>query len=179
MYQITFHLKSLSPYIQNNPEGSIDEIKNKTAKTPIGKIIKDPMITGHKNDSGFYIPSKQIRGSMITAAQKIKLGKGSIQNILKACVFFETITNQMLRGGKPIQTPDFIYNEPIFKMGKKSDMVFNPRVAFNDWEVAVKINVLEDSIPKEKIDEVLNYAGLYVGIGSRRPEYGRFIIVRK
>ncbi len=177
MYQLKRKLKSVAPYIQNNPEAIIEGVRDKTATTQIGKKVHEPEKTGYKNDKGYFIPSKQIKGAMNGAGKKVKLGKASMFNFMKACVFFEGIENQMKRNGKPIQKYDFIYNEPILKPPPKSDMVFNPRVAFNDWETEISINVLEDSIPEEKIDEVLRYAGLYVGIGARHPEYGRFVVV--
>jgi hypothetical protein len=73
--------------------------------------------------------------------------------------------------------PDFIYNPPIFKPSKTGgEMVYNPRPAFNHFKVKIKIVVLEDSIPEEKVIECLVGAGLYKGIGSRHGEFGRFVI---
>ena len=177
MYTVEYKLKSLSPYIQNNPAAVIEDIKNRTTRTPVGKKEQDALKTGFKNEDGYFIPSKQFRGAMLMAGKKVKLGKGSIFNLLKACLFFDGQENVMARKGRPLKEPDFIYNDPILKPPPKSDMVFNPRVAFSGWETTIKVNILEDSIPEEKIHEVLAYAGLYVGVGSRRPEFGRFQVV--
>jgi hypothetical protein len=174
MYQARFHLKSVSPYIQNNPVSEIENVKAGSSKTRIGKAEMNSEKTGYKNDVGFYVPARQIKGMMVAAGKKVKLGKANISNFLKACVFCESQESQMLRKSKPIKEPDFIYNEPIIR--KDGQMVFNPRVAFKEWEADILLNVTEEAIPKAKILEVLTVGGLYIGIGARRPEYGRFMV---
>ena len=175
MYQRQYRLKSLCPYIQNNPVGVIEDIKGGSGKTRIGKTEMNPEKTGYKNENGFYIPARQIKGMMVRAGMKVKLGKANIANFIKACVFCENQEFQMDRKSKPIKEPDFIYNDPIIR--KDGQMVFNPRVAFREWGTEIILNVTEDAIPKGKILEVLTIGGLYVGIGARRPEYGRFMVI--
>jgi hypothetical protein len=177
MYQMKFNLKSVSPYIQNNPIESIETVKSSSGKTRIGKAKLNSEKTGYKNSKGFYIPARQIKGMMFQAGKKVKMGRGSIANFIKACVFCENLEYQMFMEGKIIKEPDFIYNDPIIK--KDGQMVFNPRVAFHEWEADIILNITDDAIPKEKILEVLAVGGLYVGLGSRRPEYGRFMVVEE
>jgi hypothetical protein len=174
MYQIKLRLKSVSPYIQNNPIGEIEDVKKGTGKTRIGKKEENVDKTGYKNEKGFYIPARQINGLKFRAGMKVKLGKSNIANFMKACIFCDSQEFQMTRNGKPIKEYDFIYNDPIIR--KDGQMVFNPRVTFRDWETEIVLNVTEDAIPKEKIIEVFTIGGLYVGIGARRPEYGRFVV---
>jgi len=174
MYQVTVTLEGVAPYIQNNPLAVVEDVKNSSGKTRIGRQAPDPALTGYKNKDGFYIPARQIKGMMVMAGRKVKLGKANISNFIKACVFCEEQEIPLLRGKKRIDEPDFIYNDPIIK--KTGEMVFNPRVAFKEWRADVVLNVIEEAIPKAKIQEVLEVGGLYTGIGARRPEYGRFII---
>ncbi len=174
MYQVKYRLKSVSPYIQNNPVGVIEDVKGGSGKTRIGKATVNADKTGYKNGTGFYIPGRQINGLKFRAGMKVKLGKTNIANFMKACVFCESQEFQMTRKGKPIKESDFIYNDPIIR--KDGQMVFNPRVAFKEWEAEIILNVTEEAIPKEKILEVLTIGGLYIGIGARRPEYGRFMV---
>jgi len=175
MYQVKYRLKSVAPYIQNNPADEVEDVKGGgTGKTRIGKKKENPDKTGYKNEIGFYVPARQINGLKFRAGMKVKLGKTNIANFTKACVFCESQEFQMMRKGKPIKECDFIYNDPIIR--KDGQMVFNPRVAFKEWEAIIVLNVTEDAIPKEKILEVLTIGGLYIGIGSRRPEYGRFMV---
>lgn len=174
MYQVKYRLTSLCPYIQNNPVGVIESVKDGSGKTRIGKQEMNPEKTGYKNDNGFYIPGRQIKGMMTWAGKKVKLGKANISSFIKSCVFCETQEFQMVRKGKGIKEPDFIYNDPIIR--KDGQMVFNPRVAFKEWETEIVLNVIDDQIPRAKVAEVLTVGGLYVGIGARRPEYGRFMV---
>jgi len=174
MYQVKYRLTSLSPYIQNNPIGIIEDVKGGSGKTRIGKAEANAEKTGYKNETGYYIPARQINGLKFRAGMKVKLGKANIANFMKACVFCDAQEIQMTRKGKPIKENDFVYNDPIIR--KDGQMVFNPRVAFKEWEAELTLNVTEDSIPKAKILEVLTIGGLYVGIGARRPEYGRFMV---
>ena len=174
MYQVKVRLTSLCPYIQNNPVAVIEDVKAGSGKTRIGKGEDNPEKTGYKNENGFYIPGRQIKGMMTWAGKKVKLGKVNISGFIKACVFCDTQENQMAKKGKPIKEADFIYNDPIIR--KDGQMVFNPRVAFREWEAEILLNVIDDQIPKAKIFEVLTVGGLYIGIGARRPEYGRFMV---
>jgi len=174
MYQVKIRLSSLCPYIQNNPVDVIEIVKAGSGKTRIGKAEETPEKTGYKNEIGFYIPGRQIKGMMTWAGRKVKLGKANISSFVKSCVFCETQEFQMIRAKKPIKELDFIYNDPIIR--KDGQMVFNPRVAFNEWESDIVLNVMDDKIPKAKIMEILTIGGLYVGIGARRPEYGRFMV---
>jgi hypothetical protein len=177
MYQVKYRLKSISPYIQNNPASEIEGVKTGSGKTRIGKKEMNPDKTGYKNEIGFYIPARQINGLKFRAGMKVKLGKTNIANFMKACVFCDRQEFQMTRKGKPIEQIeqyDFVYNDPIIR--KDGQMVFKPRVAFNEWEAEIILNVTEEAIPKEKILEVLIVGGLYIGIGARRPEYGRFMV---
>jgi hypothetical protein len=177
MYQMPRKAKSISPYIQNNPESTIPGVRDVSETTPMGKREKDPEKTGYENGKGYFIPQKQIWGCGREAAKKIKLRKSFMGKLYKAIVApIEPFQIIMMRDGKPIEIHDSIYNEPIFK--PDGTMVFNPRILFNDWEAKFTITVLEDSIPEEKIDEIFTYAGLYVGIGSRRPMYGRFMVLK-
>jgi hypothetical protein len=42
------------------------------------------------------------------------------------------------------------------------------------WKVSFTLAVMNDSIGEGQIREALDHAGLMVGVGSWRPQYGRF-----
>ena len=175
MYTLKFNLESVAPYIQNNPISTIPQIRSTNTKTPLGKRESDPLVTGYKNDEGYYIPQRQLWGAGREAAKKVKLRKTFMGKLYKAIIAnIEPLEVQLMRDGKPIQEPDSIYNDPIFK--QNGEMVFSPRVMFNNWSAGVTVTVLEESVPEEKIVEIFQLAGLYIGVGSRRPMYGRFLV---
>jgi hypothetical protein len=56
------------------------------------------------------------------------------------------------------------------------------RPKWTKWEVSFVLQVDEDSIAKEAIQQIIEYAGKYVGIGSFRPVnnglFGRFELTK-
>jgi hypothetical protein len=63
-------------------------------------------------------------------------------------------------------------------MTKGRMMVTRPR--FDKWTAQFTIILNDDGIPKEVINEILQQAGRYVGVGDWRPEkkgiFGKFIV---
>ena len=181
MYEINTKIKSVCPYIQNKPEEKewvVGPDGNWTIKNPpgtVGKKSVNPEDAGWKDEKGYFIPSGQIFGAMRERSGGIKLGKGkmTLKNLFISCVRIEPDKIYLNK-----KKPDRIYDKPCFKPTRSGgEMVFTPRPMFDSFEVKIKIVVLEDSIPKEAIMECLKNAGLYQGIGSRRPLYGRFMVV--
>ena len=66
--------------------------------------------------------------------------------------------------------------------GKGGNKVIIERPKFEDWEAEFVIRVDTSDISSEKLREVVEFAGNYVGIGSYRPskggKFGRFKIVK-
>ena len=174
MYQVKYHLKSVSPYIQNNPESKVDEIRDSSTPTRIGKQQDNFLKTGYKNDLGYYIPFRQIKGMMFKAGMKVKLGRANIAQFVRSSMFCDEHQIPMMNKGEVIKNYDFKYNDPVLK--KDGKMVFSPRVAFNSWEIIFTLNILMDSIPQAKVTEILVVGGYHFGLGSRRPDYGRFMV---
>jgi hypothetical protein len=52
----------------------------------------------------------------------------------------------------------------------------------NKWQIKFKLEIDNDTITRETIEDLLNYAGSYVGVGSFRPAnngmFGRFEVTR-
>ena len=44
------------------------------------------------------------------------------------------------------------------------------------WKIQATIAVLDDTLPVEALRNAIETAGLYVGVGSWRPEFGRFVL---
>jgi len=179
MYEIERTLESLCPYIQNRPQERKFIADPKTglwveaSEPTIKRQAVNPEDAGYHDENGYYIPSRQIWAAMRNSSGQIQLGKSKLNRLSK--FFIATIRVEPAKIYINKKKPDAIYNDPCFKESKKGgEMVYNPRPMFNSWKAKIKIIVLEDSIPEEKIDECLIYAGLYKGIGSRHPEYGRF-----
>ncbi len=179
MYEIERELESICPYIQNKPEEQeFITVNGKWVEKPKPTIkaqAVDPEEHGYHDENGWYIPSRQIWAAGRDSSGQIPLGKSKLNRLSK--FFIATIRIEPAKIYIGNGKPDRIYNDPIFKKTKQGgEKVYNPRPMFNSWKGKIKIIVLEDSIPEEKVDECFKYAGLFKGIGSRHPEYGRFII---
>lgn len=180
MYTIKKGIESVCPYIQNrSPE-------RKFVKTPEGKWTEwieptsrkkmvNPEDAGYHDENGYYIPARQIWASMRESSGQIQIGGSKLDRLsrfFKSCIRIQPDKIYINR-----REPDMIYNDPCFKESKKGgEMVYNPRPMFQSWNSEIEIIVLEDSISEDKVIECLVYAGLFKGIGARRPEYGRFIL---
>lgn len=181
MYEIERRLESVCPYIQNRPKEKefVLDKDGKWVEKPEATIKREsinPEDNGYHDENGWYIPTRQIWGAMRDSSGQIQLGKSKLNRLSKFFIATIRIEPAILYINK--KKPDSIYNAPILKDAKKGgEMVYNPRPMFNSWKGKIKIVVLEDSIPEEKVDECLKYAGLFKGIGSRAPEYGRFVVV--
>jgi len=58
------------------------------------------------------------------------------------------------------------------KSGKR---VWRTFPIFDEWKATLVIHILDDSIPEEIFEKVLNAFGLFIGIGRYRPENGGYL----
>lgn len=104
-------------------------------------------------------------------AGKVKEGRGNIASTLIATVFVD---------GDISLTPnhyDYIHAHPGKRPPKTGGACMIYRPAFRTgWTADFVLNVVDDRVTPDKIRLSLEEAGIRVGIGSWRPEFGRFII---
>lgn len=128
----------------------------------------------YKNNKGKFIqPSEMIEAAMTKAAVNFKMeGKKSYKDVINGGILVEPIEiihkNQKFvidaRWGKNPSTRGAIW-------------VVRPRI--DEWELDFTINLLQDErVSEEVLRQILEYAGLYVGIGAWRPKYGRFEVIK-
>lgn len=102
---------------------------------------------------------------------RIKLsGRQNLYPFIEASVFIE-----------PHEIP-FGKNEPDgyiqIPMRRKDGNVIPKRLPLiRDWQLSFTLLVYDDEII-ERIQEALIIAGLSVGLGNQRPEYGRFEVIK-
>lgn len=123
-----------------------------------------------------YIPSDQIKRALINAGTFMKSKVGvrtkSMKSIVAACFIPEP--EQIL-----IPNYDTIDKRSTVNKNIKARVIC-VRPKWTSWEVSFTLQVLENTITKETVEELIKYAGFYVGIGSYRPtnngHFGRFEI---
>jgi len=130
----------------------------------------------YRNEQGkLFIPGAQIRGALIGAGTYVKGKVGTQTKSMKstvAAMFYPDEEEILIKPQKYEIKKDSAVNRNI----KARVIVIRPM--FKDWSAEFTLNVDNDTITKETVHKILEYAGQYVGIGSWRPTnngmYGRF-----
>ncbi len=176
-------LKGKTPYMQHKMnDEDLDEWEKKR-----GRIIERPDIAKEDQVRAEYhmyiddkkqpfIPSEQIRSSLINAGAfvKSKVGnsKKSMKNIV-AAMFYVTPEQITLPN-------DWVIDKRSAVNKNVKARVITVRPKWEDWEVKFILTVDNDTITDTTVKQILEYAGQYCGIGSFRPTnngmFGRFEI---
>lgn len=122
-----------------------------------------------------YIPARYFEAALIDAGKDFKgKGKGNLSKILGAMLEVKPDTIPLI-SKKGWQDDMQVAVNP---MTRGRMVVHRPR--FDDWTAEFDIEISTDDIPKERISEIMEHAGRFVGIGDWRPakkgKYGKFII---
>lgn len=125
-------------------------------------------------DGPCYIPAEQIRGALINAGSYVKAKVGGRSKSMK-----QIVAAMFMVSPDEIIIPEYSAidkRSAVNKNVKARVIVVRPR--WNQWSAEFTLSVDEDSITKETIQQIIEYAGKYVGIGSFRPTnngmFGRF-----
>lgn len=121
----------------------------------------------------FYQPSEMFEAAMTKAAVNFRMeGKKTYKDVMN--------------GGVIISPIEIVHKNQKFAMdarwGKNPTTrgavwVVRPKV--DDWELSFTLDLLQDErVAPETLKQILEYAGLYVGIGAWRPKYGRFQVIK-
>jgi hypothetical protein len=131
----------------------------------------------YRNQSGkCYIPSDHIRGALINAGSFVKAKVGGTSKSMK------TIVAAMF-----MVTPDQIEMPDYDAIDKRSGVnrnikarIITIRPKWTNWEAEFTLSISNDTIAKGSIEQIIQYAGDYIGIGSFRPTnngmFGRFTL---
>lgn len=170
MYRITALIEGTAPLLFNRPRNEDIEGSNK-GKLSMAQRLAEAREKVYRDDRGLYLPAWTVKRVLADGCQRagLKEGRGSLVPYLLAEVFIdearfvvaeESIHEQW--GRRPARTGGAM-------------IVRRPMVA-TGWQVRFSADVLEDRRDPNQIHMALEAAGLKVGIGSWRPEFGRFIV---
>ncbi|MBR9701808.1 hypothetical protein GOV13_02710 [Candidatus Pacearchaeota archaeon] len=130
-------------------------------------------------DGKYFIPSSQIRGALIIAGTYVKGKVGTQTKSMKstvAAMFYPEEDEIIL---KP-QTYAIRKDSAVNRNVKARIIVIRPE--FKNWSCEFTLIVDNDTITKETVEKIIEYAGQYVGIGAWRPTnngmFGRFKIAQ-
>lgn len=171
--KINVTIRGITPLLQNRfPES--EQVEDKTRKRA-GTIDEDVEKKLYRLPDGtIYQPAEHILAAMVKASTNFLIvgkKKKSYKDLVKSAIIIE-----------PECIPHKIQKWVIDKRS-----VVNPatrgrqirsRPRFDEWELDFKIITYEKQLPFEVIKQILDYAGMYVGIGDFRPRFGRFVVTK-
>lgn len=180
----TVTLRSLTPYMQSR----MDDIKLDVWEKARGVIIERPDVSHevavraeyscYRNADGkCYIPAEHIRGSLINGGTFLKSKVGVRTKSMKSIV-----ASTFMVEPDEIILPD--YNaidkrSTVNKNNKARVIVIRPK--WTTWEVSFILDVQEPTITIETIKKLIEYSGMFIGIGSFRPTanglFGKYELV--
>ena len=138
-------------------------------------VAQNPPRLGYKDDKGkLYQPATHIECAMKEAAKNFKVSgkRGATYSKLVAS------TLSVVPDAIPHKIQDYeIDSRPVVVQRAR---VTRYRPILKDWELDFILELPDDQLQVEVVKEILDYAGLYVGIGDFRPgkggKFGKFMV---
>lgn len=167
MYKIHVQIEGLAPFLFN---AYGESPKNDTPEEKRKELAKS---RAYRNAQGVLIlPKNNIESMLVQCCKeaKQKEAKRMHWQLVNATVFAE--------GPGSFGVKDC---EMLTVMGRVPPRtgamvpIYRPMLP-TGWKLTFTLCVVDDSRDHERIQSALERGGLYVGVGSWRPKYGRFII---
>ena len=187
---IQFHIRSIRPLLMQaetlaNPLNSV----TKTHKSVSGKRKKSEddynwrlesewkASMYHDKALGPYMPSLNIEACISEAAKAFKQGKAVKQTV-------EVMGDKMplqysgprdMAGLYGDGSSPFVDVRGVNVGGRK---VMRARPVFMNWELTFDVGFMADLIDSNDVIRIVEHAGRVIGIGTYRPRFGRFEVVK-
>ncbi len=172
MRQITVTIKGPSPLLMHRFPGLDLDAKKKTGKPDWSSEAEVALYRG--SDDKLYQPSSHIEGTMRKAAVNFKIPGKRGQS-------YATLV-----GSTVDVSPDAIPHKiQKWETDARPVVVQRARVVryrprLDEWELDFILTLHDDQLSIDVLKQVLDHAGLYVGIGDYRPatkgKFGKFMV---
>lgn len=133
------------------------------------QLLKDAEKKVHTDKRGIFFPRRGFKSCLLNGCRiaGLKDGKKQLWPLIKAVVYPQ---DDIVFGCK---THDGV--DEAWTQNKQQQLIpnFCPFLE-PGWKSDFELSVLDDSLSQAAIKTALDTAGLVVGLGSGRPEYGRF-----
>ena len=178
MYKINVQIVGITPIKFNRiSQEALDNIdKGKRAKKDHKKELEDWKKKILSDKKGNYVESLMIRSCIINGlalpvplvSNKVKIQKPKG----KATVFINPLKCYI--EGKVEPKPDVTWTQNKNAIG--NPLVIVRRPIMKEWKIKFEITVTSDFLLEEVLKTGVARAGLCFGLGSHRPDFGRFVI---
>lgn len=187
MYQIKGIYEGISPMMMDrfyDPETTITDIKK-----PKGQELKKTELKLHRDKTGVYVPSDNIR--MMLIGNKLRPGAAKILgsyieknkatnylNMCKSFIFVQGPENPLKVYIKPKRkTFDEVDERTFITAGNPPSRKITRRpLIMLPWSLSFIIQVIDDSIDESFVKKLFEVAGLRCGCCAYGPTFGRCII---
>lgn len=173
-------IEGITPYMQHRMDDQKLEEWEKNRKLIIERddVSKEDQVRAefhsYQDEEGFFIPSDQIKGSLINAGAMVKSkvgnAKKSMKNIVAGMFFIE---EEKLRLPK-----EYVIDKRSAVNKNIKARVICIRPKWNKWKVTFTLFIDNDTVTQQTIKEIVENAGNFIGIGSFRPtnngSFGRY-----
>lgn len=180
MKEFKVKIKGKTPYMQHRMDDQKLEEWEKNRRLIVERddiALEDRYraeFHSYNDNKGFYLPSEHIRGSLINAGAFLKSKVGNAKKSMK-----NVVAAQFMIKEEKLRLP--VYDEIDKRSAVNRNIkarIITIRPKWNNWNIEFTLQIDNDTITKETIQELINTAGNYVGIGSFRPTnngmFGRF-----
>lgn len=181
MYKIICRIKGIAPLLINSPtERALRSIEDGIGggRQSGEERAKEAYEKLHRTEDGeCAITAEMIKGCLLggSSMANLKVGRRALSQFLKATVFIDPPKISL---GK--KEPDVIDKRwGRIPPGPRGNAVIIYRPAFKEgWEAEFTFVVSDSRREATQIKQAFDEGGLLVGIGSGRPDYGRFKITK-
>jgi len=176
-------IKSIGPMLHHSSYNiGMDTTRKKKGGNAILGDTEEWKKTIYFDESfGVYLPSISLEASFIEAAKQFKMGRGTYSKYFKSGVFINEIMLPFYVEGSEIKTLEdkrIIIDRRTVKNPATKGRNMRYRAMFKEWESEFDVTIAaDDYIDKEILQDVMNYAGKFIGVGDYRPRFGRFTVV--
>lgn len=171
--KIQVKVEGISPLLMNRFRDT--QIEGKSKRRTGAMAAEEILDKLYLYEDKPYIPSVYFRNSIVEASKQFKItgkGKSTYSKLVASTLDVNPDMIPLNEGYEPFRIA------AVNPMTKGRMMVTRPR--FNKWSAQFEIILNDDGVPFDVINEILEQAGRYVGIGDWRPQtkgqFGKFMI---
>lgn len=187
MQQRKYQIKGVAPLLMHAPKTvdplspearAMKKISAKKTKTEDdhAEMMRIEFLAGlyWRKDVGFFLPGDMIAAALKQAARLTKKGK----DFERYAVIFEPFLPFRFGGDTTLKTPEQVFEHGGYvdrrdvKVG--AARVIRTRPRFDQWSTEFVVGFESSKINAEDIDGFVASAGQYIGLGDKRPSFGRF-----
>lgn len=178
MRRVEFELEGICPILFSRfheAEQSRVKAQKRTRLTEKDRM-EEVDLKCYKTKSGeLFIPAEQVKASIINATGELaqRMKKTEEKQLYKSSIFIEP---EELGLGK--KKWDFIDERRVVNPNTRGAQMCKRPAMDTGWKIKGKMILVDDLITIPSLHDRMKLAGLRYGLGSFRPNFGRFIVTK-